>query len=70
MQAIVVQVLEDESEEVEVRVAAFQALLKCAHQDPTFFKRIRTLLLEEKVNQGEHYCLLICLRSISPSLLS
>lgn len=57
MNALLVQVLEDESEEVEVRVAAFQSLLRCAHQDPTFFKRIRTLLLEEKVNQGEQCCL-------------
>ncbi|KAK4291912.1 hypothetical protein Pmani_035288 [Petrolisthes manimaculis] len=48
-------VVEDESEDVEVRIAAFQSLLRCAHDDPVFFKRIRTLLLEERVNQVGSY---------------
>ncbi|XP_045119855.1 uncharacterized protein LOC123509550 isoform X2 [Portunus trituberculatus] len=45
------KILEDESDGVEVRVAAYLALQPCATVTPQFFPRLQKMLEEEQVNQ-------------------
>ncbi|KAK7076908.1 hypothetical protein SK128_015888 [Halocaridina rubra] len=45
------QVLEDVSDDVDVRIVAYLSVVRCATNVPNFFTRIKDLLLEEKVNQ-------------------
>ncbi|KAK8394999.1 hypothetical protein O3P69_006037 [Scylla paramamosain] len=45
------KILEDESDGVEVRVAAYLALQPCATVTPQFFPRLQKLLEKEQVNQ-------------------
>ncbi|XP_071541836.1 uncharacterized protein [Panulirus ornatus] len=49
------KILEDVEEEVEVRVAAYLALVPCATHTPGFFARIKKLLEKEDVNQVGSY---------------
>ncbi|XP_064081934.1 uncharacterized protein LOC135198290 [Macrobrachium nipponense] len=49
------KILEDDADDVEVRIAAYIALVPCATDDPKFFLRIEHLLKMEEVNQVGSY---------------
>ncbi|KAK7085189.1 hypothetical protein SK128_008227, partial [Halocaridina rubra] len=49
------KILEDSKDEVEVRLAAYVALIPCAVHENRFFSRIEHLLKEEEVNQVGSY---------------
>lgn len=47
------QILEDEYDNVEVRIKAYLALVSCASETPGFFRRIEKILDSETVHQGQ-----------------
>lgn len=49
------QILDDADDEVEVRIAAYLSLVRCAPETPKFFTRVKNLLHKEEVNQVGGY---------------